>query len=97
MTTTPQLDRATPSRRRSTYREQTYEVRLAGDDPTALVRVLTTLRRRRCVVLRVDYRAADAHGPGWLTIGFEPARDHAHAVPAWLMNLVDVADVRPLA
>jgi acetolactate synthase regulatory subunit len=73
---------------------RTFDVDLTGQDPAALVRILTTLRRRQCVVDRVDYRVADHHGPGWLTITLTPPRAHDHAVAAWLANLVDVGAVR---
>jgi hypothetical protein len=72
----------------------TYDLELAGDDPAALVRILTTLRRRQCVIDRVDFHVADHHGPGWLIITLTPPRAHGHAVAAWLANLVDVAAVR---
>jgi hypothetical protein len=75
-------------------RERTFDVELTGHDPAALVRILTTLRRRQCVVNRVDYRVPDLHGPGWLAITLTPPRAHGHAVAAWLANLVDVAAVR---
>ncbi|HWI73723.1 MAG TPA: hypothetical protein VNT55_17320 [Baekduia sp.] len=83
-----------PARRPAAARERTFDVELTGHDPAALVRILTTLRRRQCVVNRVDYRVADLHGPGWLTITLTPPRAHGHAVGAWLANLVDVAAVR---
>jgi acetolactate synthase regulatory subunit len=78
-------------------RERTFDVELVGHDPAALVRVLTMLRRRRCVINRVDFRVPDLHGPGWLTIGLEVSPTHGHAVQAWLANLVDVASVHPRA
>lgn len=93
MSPTLEVHPTAPAQRHAS-REQTYDLRLAGDETLALVRLLTTLRRRGCVVLRVDYRAPDPHGPGWLTVALEPPASHAHAVAAWLGNLVDVLEVR---
>jgi acetolactate synthase small subunit len=63
------------------------------DGPDVLVRVLTTLRRRRCEITRVGYVARDRHHPGRMVIGIEAPRAHAHCVEAWLANLVDVVSV----
>jgi hypothetical protein len=84
-----------PAARPAVARERTFDLELVGEDPAALVRVLTLLRRRQCTVTRVDFRVADLHGPGWLTIGLELPAAHGHAVPAWMANLVDVAAVHP--
>jgi hypothetical protein len=78
-------------------RERTFDVELVGNDPAALVRILTILRRRQCTITRVDFRVPDLHAPGWLTIGLEVPPTHGHAVEAWMANLVDVASVRPRA
>ncbi len=76
--------------------ETTIEVDLIGRDPHALARILVTLQRRRCVVTHVDFRLADRHRPGSLTVTLlEPPR-HGRTVEAWLVNLVDVAAVRRL-
>lgn len=69
-----------------------YDLDLAGTDPAALIRVLTILRRRCCTITHVDFSLADAR----LTVGLEPPQAHAHAVGAWLANLIDVVAVRPL-
>ena len=63
------------------------------DGPDVLVRVLTTLRRRRCEITHVDYVARDRHHPGRMVIAIETPRAHAHCVEAWLANLVDVVEV----
>ena len=63
------------------------------DAPDVLVRVLTTLRRRGCAVVAVDYRVGDRHRCGRLCVDFTPPRSHQHAVAAWLTNLVDVTAV----
>jgi hypothetical protein len=90
MTTDPSPPRPAPS---PDGREQVFDVRLAGTDPAALVRLLTTLRRRQCAVTRVDFRRTEEGEPGWLTIGIVPRPSHAHVVAAWLSNLVDVVAV----
>jgi acetolactate synthase regulatory subunit len=65
-----------------------------ADSPDVLVRVLTTLRRRGCAVVSVEYHAGDRHRDGRLEVGYEPPARCARAVPAWLANLVDVVAVR---
>lgn len=71
-------------------RRATLEVR---DAPDVLVRVLTTLRRRGCAVISVDYRAGDRHRRGRLCVDYTAPPRHDHAVAAWLANLVDVVCV----
>lgn len=87
---TPTTERSAPSATRAL----SLDVELLGDDRQALVRVLCTLQRRRCEVTRVDYRGATRDRPGRLVVDVVPPASHAHAVPAWLGNLVDVAYVR---
>jgi acetolactate synthase regulatory subunit len=74
----------------SLQRRATLELR---DAPDVLVRVLTTLRRRGCQVLAVDYRVGDRHREGWLTVDYAPPARCEHAVADWLANLVDVMTV----
>jgi acetolactate synthase regulatory subunit len=64
-----------------------------ADSPDVLVRVLTTLRRRGCVLVAVDYRMGDRHRTGRLEVVYEPPARCAGAVAAWLGNLVDVVAV----
>jgi len=64
-----------------------------GDPPDGLARVLTVLRRRQCRVTSVDYSAADRHYGGRLVIAVASPSAHAHCVPAWVENLVDVRAV----
>jgi acetolactate synthase regulatory subunit len=64
-----------------------------GDDDATLVRVLTVLRRRGCVIRRVDFEADDPHRPGHLTVAVQAPASHAHCVAAWVENLVDVRAV----
>lgn len=65
-----------------------------ADSPDVLVRVLTLLRRRGCVVRSVEFSTGDRHRPSRLDIGYVPPSRCAGAVPAWLENLVDVIAVR---
>jgi acetolactate synthase small subunit len=85
------LDRPAPAQEHGVARRLTLDVH---DGPDVLVRVLTTLRRRRCEITRVDYVARDRHHPGRMLIAIEAPRAHAHCVEAWLANLVDVIEVR---
>jgi acetolactate synthase regulatory subunit len=64
-----------------------------ADSPDVLVRVLTTLRRRGCVIVAVDYRVGDRHRGGRLEVTYEPPARCAGAVSAWLGNLVEVTAV----
>jgi acetolactate synthase small subunit len=85
-----QLERPAPAQDRGV----TCRLRLdVHDGPDVLVRVLTTLRRRRCEITHVDYLARDRHHPGRMVIGIEAPPNHAHCVEAWLANLVDVVCV----
>ena len=63
------------------------------DGPDVLPRVLSVLRRRRCAIRAVDFRAADRHGPARLLLGVDAPLAHAHLVSAWLEALVDVLAV----
>lgn len=65
-----------------------------NDSPDVLVRVLTTLRRRGCTLVSVDYRIGDRHRGGRLDVSYEPPDRCAAAVTAWLANLVEVVAVR---
>jgi len=64
------------------------------DVPDAVVRVLVTLRRRRCEITQVDYAAADSHRPGWLRIGLRAPTGSVSSVASWIENVVDVTGVR---
>jgi acetolactate synthase regulatory subunit len=64
-----------------------------ADSPDVLVRVLTTLRRRGCEIVAVDYHEADRHADGLLEVTYRPPRRCAAAVSAWLSNLVEVTGV----
>jgi acetolactate synthase regulatory subunit len=64
------------------------------EDASVLVRVLTILRRRGCVIRSVDYDAGDWHRPGHLSVAVVAPPSHAHCVGAWLENAVHVREVR---
>jgi len=85
----PAMPSATLARRRTA-------VLHVQDTPDALVRVLTTLRRRNCTIIGVDYRAADRHRPGHLTVDYAPPPRCEETVQRWLANLVDVIAVDEL-
>jgi hypothetical protein len=57
---------------------------LEPDNDTALLRVFSTLHRRRCRVIEVAY------GAGRLTLCVEAPALYAHRVEHWLGALVDV-------
>jgi acetolactate synthase regulatory subunit len=81
---------------RSADRTRLYDVDLVGDDPEALVRVLATLRRRRCRITSVSFTEGDRHRPHQLVLGIEAPPAHAHVVTSWIERLVDVAAVHRL-
>lgn len=84
---------AAPSATTLPARELALDIELI-DDPAALVRVLTVLRRRGCLIRRVDYQAQDRHRPGHLTVTVATPARLAHRIAAWLENLVDVQAAR---
>ena len=63
------------------------------DIPDAIVRVLATLRRRRCRITAVDFSAGDRHRPGWLRIRVLAPPATANSLRHWVANLVDVLEV----
>jgi acetolactate synthase regulatory subunit len=64
-----------------------------GPDDSTLQRVLTVLRRRGCVIKRVDYAAGDRHRPGYLHLAVAAPVRQAGSLRAWVENLVDVQAV----
>ena len=66
------------------------------DDPDGVMRVLTTLRRRRCRVTRIEFSAPDRHCPGLLVVGIVAPAARAHCVDAWIERLVEVQAVESL-
>lgn len=77
-----------PARLRRTLALQTR-----ADAPDVLMRVLSLLLRRRCVVAHVEFLAADRHRPGRLVVGFDAPAAHADRMADWLHALVDVLAV----
>ena len=77
-----------PARLRRTLALQTR-----ADAPDVLMRVLSLLLRRRCVVAHVEFLAADRHRPGRLVVGFDAPAAHADRMAEWLHALVDVLAV----
>ena len=66
------------------------------DSPEAIVRVLATLRRRRCGITAVDFAVGDRHRPGWFRIRVVAPPATANSLPHWIGNLVDVLAVRAI-
>jgi hypothetical protein len=77
-----------PARLRRTFALQTR-----ADAPDVLIRVLSLLLRRRCVVAHVEFLAADRHRPGRLVVAFDAPAAHADRMADWLHALVDVLAV----
>jgi acetolactate synthase regulatory subunit len=73
--------------------EYVLDVRIR-DSPDAIVRVLATLRRRRCRITAVDFAAGDRHRPGCLRIRVLAPLATASSLRHWIANLVDVLEVR---
>jgi acetolactate synthase regulatory subunit len=72
----------------------TVEFEDAADD--ALLRVLSTLHRRRCRVTAAEFAAglaADQAGSGRLALRIQAPAAHAGRVGHWLNSLVDVRHV----
>ena len=59
----------------------------------SLMRVLSVLHRRQCVVTSIDFASPDRHYDGRLVIGIVAPPAHAHCVRGWLENLVEVRGV----
>jgi len=81
-----------PARLRRTMALQTR-----ADAPDVLMRVLSLLLRRRCVVAHVEFLVADQHRPGRLVVGFDAPAAHADRMADWLRALVDVLAVDVIA
>lgn len=77
-----------PARLRRTLALQTR-----AEAPDVLMRVLSLLLRRRCVVAHVEFLAADRHRPGRLVVAFDAPAAHADRMADWLHALVDVLAV----
>jgi hypothetical protein len=79
-----------PPSPRSTQTELHLSLELAsGASSSALLRVVSTLHRRRCRVVHASFRLA-AGGRDELDLVIEVPRSHAGRVEHWLRGLVDV-------
>jgi hypothetical protein len=67
-------------------------VEFAADADDALLRVLSTLHRRRCRVTAAEF-AADRRASGQLALRIQAPAAHAGRVAHWLNSLVDVRNV----
>lgn len=76
---------------------RTLALRTRADAPDVLMRVLSLLLRRRCVVAHVEFLAADRHRPGRLVVAFDAPAAHADRMADWLHALVDVLAVEVIA
>jgi acetolactate synthase regulatory subunit len=65
-------------------------VRFAGPPGDGLLRVLTLLRRRGCVIEAVEF---DVFAPGLDIVVAAPAA-RSHLLTRWLDNLIDVEEAR---
>jgi hypothetical protein len=62
------------------------------ESPTALLRIVALLHRRRCQVTEARYRSR-INGSGHLELRIDAPRAHAHCVTAWLSALLEVHNV----
>jgi len=85
-----------PSEPNAGATELTLTVEFADDADDALLRVLSTLHRRRCRVTAAEF-AADRQAPGRLALQIQAPAAHAGRVAHWLNSLVDVRHVRTTA
>ena len=72
--------------------ELTLTLELDPDSPTALLRILVLLHRRRCRVTEAEYRSR-IDGSDYLDLRVQAPPAHAHCLPAWLSALLDVRRV----
>jgi hypothetical protein len=69
--------------------ELTLTIELDPDSPTALLRTLVVLHRRRRRVTEAEYRSR-IDGSDYLDLRVRAPPTHAHCVPAWLSTLLEV-------
>jgi hypothetical protein len=72
--------------------ELTLLVEFDDDADDALLRVLSTLHRRRCRVTAAEF-GADRAAPGRLALQIQAPAGHAGRVGHWLSSLIDVRHV----
>lgn len=65
---------------------------LDPESPTALLRIVALLHRRRCLVTEAVYRSR-IDGCAHLDLRIQAPGAHGHCVAAWLSALVDVRHV----
>ncbi len=69
--------------------ELAFALELDPESPTALLRIVALLHRRRCRVTEAGYRSR-VNGCDHLDLRIEAPRGHAHCVAAWLSALLEV-------
>jgi acetolactate synthase regulatory subunit len=86
-----------PSQSQAGTNELTLMLTVEFDDDAddALLRVLSTLRRRRCRVTAAEFAADGA--PGRLALRIQAPAAHAGRVGHWLNSLIDVRHVSATA
>ena len=85
-----------PSQPNAGATELTLMVEFGDDADDALLRVLSTLHRRRCRVTAAEF-AADRAAPGRLALRIQAPAAHAGRVGHWLNSLIDVRHVSTTA
>jgi hypothetical protein len=86
----------TPSQLNAGATELRLVVEFGDDADDALLRVLSTLHRRRCRVTAAEF-AADPAAPGRLALQIQAPAAHAGRVGHWLSSLIDVRRVSTTA
>ena len=87
--------RALPPSKAGT-RELALTVEFSDDADDALLRVLSTLHRRRCRVTAAEF-AADRAAPGRVALRIQAPSTQAGHVGHWLNSLIDVRQVSTTA
>jgi acetolactate synthase regulatory subunit len=72
--------------------ELAFALELDSKSPTALLRIVALLHRRRCRVTEIEYRSR-VDGRDHLDLRVHAPRAHAHCLAAWLSALLDVRHV----
>ncbi len=85
-----------PSQPNAGATELTLTVEFGDDAEDALLRVLSTLHRRRCRVTAAEF-AVDRAAPGRLALRIQAPAAHAGRVGHWLNSLIDVRHVSATA
>lgn len=72
--------------------ELAFALEIDPESPTALLRIVALLHRRRCQVSEAGYRSR-IDECGHLELRIDAPRAHAHCVAAWLSTLLEVRNV----